>query len=222
VADLAVALLDGRGLARPLADHAGVEVAATTAADHLEVAGRLGADGRLVVGLRAVPWPGADDLHAQGSATLPAYTGVVSWHALPALHERLAGAVAPAVAAGSHLLVTAPDPGPETDPADLTFLREVAAGVAARAGATQRSIAWRGEGRSPTTAEALTALVDAHGRLDVVECPVAPGTGIDPRLRAAAERTGARVTCADLGQATLVELLAEVVRTVAAHEEDAR
>ncbi len=219
-AELVVALLDGGDLAEPLQRACGHTVVATTRDDHLDVAGGLAAEDVLVVGLAAVPWPVEPQLHAEGSASLPAYTGVVSWHALPALHTSLAHAIEPAVRAGAHVLITAPDPGPDTDPGDLTFLREVAQALDARLGLTSRSIAWRGESRTPTAVDALTSLVEAHGKPDVIECPVAPGTGPDPRLAAAADELGARVSCADLGRATLIELLAEVVATVADHEAD--
>jgi hypothetical protein len=219
-AAFAVALLDGAPLAGPLAERTGVVVEPTTADDHLEVADRLGADAALVIGLTAVPWPVAPDLHAEGSGTLPAYTGVVSWHALPSLLDVLAEAVAPGARLGAHVLVTAPDPGPDTDPADVLFLREVAEGISARVELPSRSIAWRGDTRAPTAVDALTSVVEAHGKRDVVECPVAPGTGADPALTSAAERLGARLTCVDLGRATLVELLAEVVATVVGAHED--
>jgi hypothetical protein len=220
VAEIAVVLLDGASLAGPLAERTGVRVEASTAEDHLEVAGRLGDDDTLVVGLAPVPWPVAPDLHAEGSATLPAYTGVVSWHALPSLLDALAQAVAPGARQGAHVLVTAPDPGPDTDPADVLFLREVIEGIAHRVELPSRSVAWRGETRTPTAVDALTSLVEAHDRRDVVECPVAPGTGSDPALTAAAERLGARLTCVDLGRGTLLDLLAEVVETVAGQHGD--
>lgn len=218
--DLAVALLRGEGLAGPLAERSGVEVVATTPDDHLDRAGDLGTDGRLVVGVAPVPWPAWAELHAEGSASLPAYTGVVSWHHLPALLDMLAEAIAPAARAGAHVLVTAPDPGDEVEPEDLVFLREVAEGIAARVVLPHGSVAWRGTTRAPTTVDALEALVEAHGRLDVVECPVAPGTGADPALAAAGDRLGARVTAADLGRGSLLDALAAVIRTVAAHEDD--
>jgi hypothetical protein len=221
MADLAVALLDGGTLAGPLADRTGVPIEATTLDDHLGVAARLGADAALVVGLAAVPWPVAADLHAEGSATLPAYTGVVSWYALPALLDALADAVAPGARQGAHVLVTAPDPGPGTDPADVMFLREVAEGIAGRVELPSRSIAWRGTSRTPTAVDALTSVVEAHGKRDVIECPVAPGTGADPALLDAAERLGARLTCVDLGRGTLLDLLTEVVATVAGYEDGA-
>jgi hypothetical protein len=214
----AVALLGGRDLVGPLGERLGVEVAATDPQDHLDVAHRLGLDGDLVVGVATVPWPTDPDLHAEGSASLPAYTGVVSWHALPALHDRLSEAAAPGARAGAHVLVTAPDPGPDLDPGDAAFLREVAEGLAARIELPARSIAWRGTTRTPTAVDALTSVVEAHGRRDVVEVPVAPGTGADPALAAAAEQLGARLTCVDLGRATQLDLLTEVVRTVAGHE----
>jgi hypothetical protein len=218
VAEVAVALLGGADLAAPLAERTGVPVVATDPDDHLDVAGRLADEDVLVVGLAVVPWPVLPDLHAEGSATLPAYTGVVSWHALPHLPDRLAEAATPGARAGAHVLVTAPDPGPDTDPADVVFLREVAEGLAQRLQLTSRSIAWRGDTRTPTAVDALTSVVETHGRTDVVEVPVAPGTGADPDLARVAERLGARLTCVDLGRATQLDLLTEVVRTVIGHE----
>ena len=214
--ELAVALLGDPRTAAALEERLGWQVAATSGDDHLDVAAALEAE--LIVGLAAVPWPTAEALHAQGSADLGAYTGVVSWHALPALHDRIAEAAAPGVDAGAHLLVTAPDPGPDAEPGDVAFLREVAEALSMRLRPGSRSIAWRGTTRTPTAADALTSLVEAHGRADVVEAPVAPGTSSDPELLALAERLGIRLTCADLGAATRIELLAEVVRTVAGHE----
>lgn len=217
-ADIALALLDGHELAPSLAERTGLPVTATTERDHLEVAGRLGADGALVVGLSPVPWPRGAELHAAGSATLPAYTGVVSWHALADLHDRLAQAIAGGVAADAHVLVTAPDPGPDTDPQDVIFLREVAEALAQRIELPSRSIAWRGGTRTPTAVAAVESLVTSHGRRDILECPVAPGTTADPELEAVAARLGARIGCADLGRATQLDLLTAVVRTVAGHE----
>lgn len=217
-AGLVVALLGGRDLAAPLAERTGLEVVATTEEDHLDVAERLGLGGALVVGLAAVPWPSAPQLHAEGSASLPAYTGVVSWHALPLLLDRLAQAIAPGARSGAHVLVTAPDPGPDLEPEDAVFLRQVAEGLSERTELPSRSIAWRGTTRTPTAVDALTSLVEAHGRTDVVEVPVAPGTGADPALTAAAERLGVRLTCVDVGRATLLDVLTEVVATVADHE----
>jgi hypothetical protein len=217
-ADLAIALLGGERLAGPLSQRTGAEVVATSEQDHLEVAEELGRAGGLVVGLATVPWPTAADLHAHGSATLPAYTGVVSWHALGRLHELLAQAVAPGARGGAHVLITAPDPGEDTDAADVQFLREVAEGISRHVELPSRSIAWRGETRTPTAVTALESVVQAHGRRDIVECPVAPGTGADPRLAAAAERLGARLTTVDLGRVALLEVLTVVVDTVAGHE----
>jgi hypothetical protein len=218
VAELAVVLLHGRELAPSLAERTGLRVVASDPDDHLGVAAQLGQDAELVAGVSTVPWPHAAELHAAGSAELPAYTGVVSWHALPALADRLAGAVAPGARGGAHVLVTAPDPGPDVEPADVQFLREVAEAIGERTPLPSRSVAWRGTTRTPTAVDALTSLVEAHGKRDVVECPVAPGTGADPELLAAADRLGARLTCVDLGRATLLDLLAEVVAAVAGHE----
>jgi hypothetical protein len=218
VAEYAVLVLDGPAVVGPLQERLGVTVRSTTAADHLEVAAELSPGVGHLVGLSVAPWPRAADLHAQGSAQLGSYTGVVSWHALPALADRLAEVAAPGVAAGAHLLVTAPDPGPSTEPEDLVFLRELAEALEARLTPSSRSIAWRGGSRQPTAVEALRTVVEAHGRRDVVEVPVAPGTSADPDLQAVGEELGARLTCVDLGRETLVDLLVEVVATVASHE----
>ncbi|MEX2505263.1 MAG: hypothetical protein WD378_10445 [Egicoccus sp.] len=220
MAEFAIALLGGAGLTAALSERTGAKVTATTPKDHLEVAARLGEDADLVVGMGAVPWPVLPELHAEGSASLPAYAGVVSWYALPQLADALAQAIAPGAKAGAHVLVTAPDPGEDTAPEDLMFLREVAAAIEARVDLASRSIAWRGDTRTPTAVAALTSVVEAHGKRDIVECPVAPGTGADPDLAAAAEGLGARLTCVDLGRATLLDLLTTVVDTVAGHELD--
>lgn len=213
---VAVALLGDARTAAGLAQRLGWQVAATSEDDHLAVTAGLEAD--LVVGLAAVPWPTAEEVHAQGSADLPAYTGVVSWHGLPSLHDRLAEAASPGVRGGAHLLVTAPDPGPVALPTEVTFLREVAEALTARLDPPSRSIAWRGDTRTPTAVDAVTSLVEAHGRADVIECPVAPGMSADPAVTARAQALGIRLTCIDLGAATRLDLLAEVVRTVAGHE----
>jgi hypothetical protein len=220
MADIAIALLNGGDLAGPLSERTGAPVTATDPATHLDVAHRLGLGGALVVGLASVPWPVLPELHAEGSATLPAYTGVVSWHALPGLLDALAEAVAPGARSGAHVLITAPDPGPDTEPGDVVFLREVAEGISARVDLPSRSVAWRGSTRTPTAADAVTSLVEAHGRRDIVEVPVSPGTSADPQLAQTAERLGARLVCVDLGRATLLDLLTSVVRTVAGHEDD--
>jgi len=217
-AELSIALLGGRGLDRVLSERTGVAVTATETHDHLDVAERLGLEDALVVGVSVVPWPHAAELHAQGSASLPAYTGVVSWHALPSLADALAAAIAPGARTGAHVMVTAPDPGADADPEDVVFLREVAEAIADRVSLASRSIAWRGTTRTPTAADALRSLVEVHGHRDVIECPVAPGTGSDPALLALAEELGCRLTTVDLGRASLLDLLTEVIATVADHE----
>ena len=216
--ELGVALLGNERSARALSERTGTEVVATSVDDHLEVARSLGATNPLVVGLAEVPWPAHEALHARGSETLSGYTGVVAWHALPRLLDQLSQAVAPGAASGAHVLVTAPDPGPDAEPSQLVFLREVAEGIATRVDLSSRSVAWRGVTREPTATTALTTIVEVHGRDAVVECPVAPGTGADPQLMSTAERLGIRVSCVDLGRASRIEMLAEVVETVAAHE----
>jgi len=174
---LTVALLGGRGLERALSERTGVPVTATTATDHLEVAERLGLGGALVVGLSVVPWPHAVEVHAEGSASLPAYTGVVSWHALPALADALAGAIAPGARRGAHVMLTAPDPGADADPGDVVFLREVAEAVAERVELASRSIAWRGPTRTPTAADALRAVGGGPGPRDRLRAGQGGGGG---------------------------------------------
>lgn len=213
---VAVAVLDGDQLARRLAERSGRAAVATTRDDHVTAVQRLAAEGAdLVVGVARTPWPQHADLHALTAELEPAYRGVVAWHGLPLLSEALAQAAANGVQAGAHLLVTAPDPGPDATPEELTFLREVAAQVAERTGATARSIAWRGTTRAPTAADALTSVLTAHGRRDVVEVPVAPGTPADPALLAVAEEHRARLTTIDLAASFVLEALTAVVTTVA-------
>lgn len=216
--DLTVVLLDGAAIAKDLTVRLGAQVLATRADDHLQIAAKAIDGGASVVGLSAVPWPRFADLHEQGSRELHAYTGVVSWHGLPALLDRLAEAIGPGVRQGAHVLVTAPDPGPALAPEDATFLPQMAEGINHRVPMTRRSIAWRGTTRKPTALDALVSLVDAHDRRDILEVPVAPGTGADPALLEEADRLGARLTCVDLGRSTQLDLLADVVRTVVDHE----
>jgi hypothetical protein len=102
----------------------------------------------------------------------------------------------------------------------VLFLREVAEAVAARIELPSRSVAWRGTTRTPTAAEALRSLVEAHGQRDIVECPIAPFTPADPDLDALARDLGCRLTSIDLGRASLLDLLTEVVATVVGHEDD--
>jgi hypothetical protein len=218
VAELAVALLHGERWVVRLVSWLGVEVGSTSPGDHLDVAADMGGRAELVVGVSTRPWPVEPDLHARGSAELDGYTGVVSWHGLPSLHRALAEVAAPGVRSGAHLLVTAPDPGPDTPPEDVMFLREVAQALEELLTPTSRSIAWRGATRTPTAVDALRTTVEAHGVRDVVECPVGPGMGADAELLALGDELGLRLTCVDLGQSSLLDLLVEVVGTVAEHE----
>lgn len=213
---IAVAILDGGArLAERLAERAGHVVAATTSDDHLDVVRALAVDADLVVGVARTPWPQHAELHASTAGAVTDYRGVVAWHGLPLLSEALAQAAANGVQAGAHLLVTAPDPGPDASAEELTFLREVAEQVAERTGATGRSIAWRGTTRTPTAVDALTSVLTVHGRRDVVEVPVAPGTPVDPALLAVAETHGGRLTTIDLAGSFVLEALTAVVATVA-------
>lgn len=217
----AVALLDAGHLADDLAGRTGLEVVATTPDDHLAAVQELAGRSALVVGVAGTPWPQHADLHDTASQVSPAYRGVVAWHGLPVLLDALAQAAAQGVARGAHILVTAPDPGADAGPEDVVFLREVAELIAARVELTSRSIAWRGTTRTPTATTALTSVVEAHARRDVVEVPVAPGTPADPALLRTAEELGARLTTADLGRGALLDALAAVVATVRDHEREA-
>lgn len=220
MADVAAALLGDGGAAvgDALAAAAGATVVGTTRDDHVAVVTELARDHDLVVGMTRTPWPQHADLHEATGGAVSAYRGVVAWHALPRLLEALAQAAAPGAKAGAHLLVTAPDPGPDASPEELTFLREVAEGVAARVDDTSTSIAWRGGSRTPTAVDALTSVLTVHGRRDVVEVPVAPGTAVDASLLAVAEEHGARLTTVDVSTGVLVDCLAAVVATVREHE----
>lgn len=220
-ARVAVALLEGERLADALAARCGHTVVATTPETHVEVVDELAAGGaELVVGVAATPWPAWSTLHARVADEVAVYRGVVSWHGLPLLAEALAQAAANGVRAGAHLLVTAPDPGPDAPPDEVVFLREVAEDLAARTGAEARSIAWRGDTRTPTAAAALTSLLTVHGRRDVLEVPIAPGTPADPALLAVAEEHGGRLTTVDVRAAFVLEALTAVVATVDANERE--
>lgn len=216
-----MALLGGARCAAELADALHRPVVATSAENHLEVARRLLDEVDLVVGLAQTPAPTASGLHQETSELVGAYTGVVSWHGLPALHQRLAEVVAPGAAAGAHVLFTASDPAPgrsldasgDLTQEDLTFLREIAAAVTAVAELPAASIAWQGGTRRPTSLEALRTLVEVHGVRQVVVCPVAPADTGEPALRGLAEELGVQVVTADLGHGVLVDLLATVVTT---------
>lgn len=221
MAEVAVALLDGgrdpavvAGLARRITG----DVVPTTRDDHLRTVTALAPDHDLVVGVARTPWPQHADLHALAGTDVPTYRGVVAWHQLPQLLEALGRAAAPGARAGAHLLVTAPDPGPQAAPDELTFLREMAEQVAAQVADTSTSIAWRGGTRAPTAVDALTSVLTVHGHRDVVEVHVAPGTGPDRDLLHVAEEHGARLTSVDLARETLIAALAAVVGTVAEHE----
>ncbi|MEX1164928.1 MAG: hypothetical protein WEB03_15260 [Nitriliruptor sp.] len=214
---VAVAVLAGERVAGPLAERTGHAVATDPATHAAEVA-RLSVDADLVVGVAPTPWPQHTALHAATSVEVAKYRGVVAWHGLPLLLDALAQAAANGVAGGAHLLVTAPDPGPDATPEELTFLREVTEQVAARTDATARSLAWRGTSRTPTAVDALTSVLTVHGRRDVLELPVAPGTPADPQLLDVAAQHGGRLTTVDLRAGFVVDALAAVVATVVAQE----
>jgi hypothetical protein len=218
-----VAVLDGGRIAGLLAERSGHRVVATSPDDHARTVRQL-ADGGLdlVVGVARTPWPQHAGLHADVADEVVVYRGVVAWHGLPSLSEALAQAAVNGVRAGAHLLVTAPDPGPAAAPEEVTFLREVAEQVAERTGASSRSIAWRGTTRTPTAVDALTSVLTVHGRRDVIEVPVAPGTPADPALLAVAEAHGGRLTTIDLAASFVVDALAAVAATVARAELPAR
>lgn len=224
VAEVALALLDGgrdRTVVAALAGRITGEVVATTRDDHLRRVRELAEHHDLVVGVARTPWPQHADLHTLVGAEVARYRGVVAWHGLPALLEALAQAAANGAQAGAHLLVTAPDPGDQATPEELTFLREVAEGIAAQVDPGARTtIAWRGRTRTPTAADALTSIVTVHGRRDVVEIPVAPASAPDVQLLEVAEQLGARLTSVDTSRQLLVDALTAVVTTVAEAELD--
>lgn len=224
MAEVALALLDGgrdRAVVAALAGRITGEVVATTRDDHLRRVRELAEHHDLVVGVARTPWPQHADLHALVGAEVARYRGVVAWHGLPTLLGALAQAAANGAQAGAHLLVTAPDPGEQATPEDLTFLREVAEGIAAQVDPGARTtIAWRGRTRTPTAADALTSIVTVHGRRDVVEIPVAPATAPDVQLLEVAEQLGARLTSVDTSRQLLIDALTSVVATVAEAELD--
>jgi hypothetical protein len=144
---------------------------------------------------------------------------VVSWHALPSLLDALAQAVAPGVPPGAHVLVTAPDPGPDTPPEDVMFLREVAEGSRATRRAPEPVDRLAGRHPHPDRRRRAADLARRGARrARRGRVPRRAGDRRDPALTAAAEELGARLTVRRPRAGTLLDLLAEVVETVADHE----
>lgn len=180
----------------------------------------------LVVGLPAPPWPGFSTRHEQARARLGdvPYWAVESWHGLPALATRLADRVAAVAGVGDHVLLTAPDHAVVALPADQrAFLREVAqaldTALGDRAGrptiAVDRSPA---DGAvTPTAADVVATLAEAHGATRLVRCSLAPGDGPDPAVGAAAAAQGLAAVDVALTDAEHVELLLDAVATLLQH-----
>lgn len=212
---LAVVLLDGERFAPQLAATLKTPVWAVTADTVTAQVNELAADGQHIVGLSAWPWPQHHQVHATLASTVAAYRGVVSWHGLPGLARALADGLKGAAQNGAHVLFTSPDPGPDVPADTLMFLPHIAEAVTALLALPGRSIAWRGDSRQPSSKAAVTALIDAHNATRIVECPVVPGIAGDDVLRAFADERGITYTATDLGVATRIGLLQQVIQTVA-------
>lgn len=191
---------------------------AVTAAD----AGELRASAA-VIGVASQPWPAfARDHEEAGQAVAPApYVAVQSWHRHPAYLDRLVAALEEARQASPdgdvHVLFTAPGPTSQPDPGEVVFLRETAEAVSALAGVTRRSIAWSSGVLGPSTAAALTALAEAHGRTAVLRCSLDPLAARD-QVAGEAEAVGLSLTEASLDRGDLAAILRAVVATVIDHE----
>lgn len=210
----AVVLLDGELFVSALAKAVSKPVYAVTGATIGDTVRALAGETPCIVGLSAWPWPCHHETHQALGASYEAYRGVVSWHSLPGLTQALVDVLKAAVSHQAHVLFTAPDPGPDVAADTLMFLPQIAEQVSFQLNPRSRSIAWRGDKRQPSSAAALTALIDAHGAKTIVECPVVPGVGADETLRANAQARGVRLIATDLGVATRIGLLRQVVETV--------
>lgn len=217
---LAVVLLDGEPFAAALADALGQPVHPVTVATIKDTVRDLASKTPCIVGLSAWPWPGHHDIHQTLGRNHDAYRGVVSWHGLPGLSRALADVLKGAVSHQAHVLFTSPDPGEDAAADTLKFLPQLAEQVSAQINPSGRSIAWRGERRQPSSVAALTALVEAHAVTTIVECPVVPGVAPDETLRANAAERGVTFVATDLGVATRVGLMRQVVHTVEQAEWD--
>ncbi|MEX2533950.1 MAG: hypothetical protein WD360_08300 [Nitriliruptoraceae bacterium] len=211
---LAVVLLDGEPFASALADALGKPVYPVTVATIDDTVRELAAETPHIVGLSAWPWPANHGIHQTLGGNHDAYRGVVSWHGLPELAHALADALKGAVSHQAHVLFTSPDPGDDATADTLMFLPQLAEQVSAQVNPGGRSIAWRGERRQPSSVAAFTALVEAHAVTTIVECPVVPGVAPDETLRASALARGVTFVATDLGVATRVGLMRQVVHTV--------
>lgn len=211
---LAVVLLDGELFAPALAEALGRPVYPVTVATIDDTIRELADNTRCIVGLSAWPWPAHHRTHQTLGSSHEAYRGVVSWHGLPGLSRALADVLKGAVSHRAHVLFTSPDPGDDAPSDTLMFLPQLAEQVSAQVNPSGRSIAWRGERRQPSSVAALTALVEAHAVTAIVECPVVPGVAPDEALRAHAREHGVTYVATDLGVATRVGLLRQVVQTV--------
>lgn len=217
-ATFTVVLVDGDAYAPLLADTLNMPVRAATADTFAVEVAHASKTRSRVIGVSAWPWLSHDDTHATLSMTYPDYRGVGSWYGLPQLATLLADVLAPAVQANAHVLFTAPDPGPHASGETLAFLPRVADEITRQVQPKGRSIAWQGDTRQPSTVQALDALVDAHQVTHVVECPVVPAVTGDAALRAHAAQRQISFTALDVGVASRVGMLADVVRTVIANE----
>lgn len=219
---LAIVLLDGDPFAPALADAVGQPVYPVTTATIGDTVRELSDETPHIVGLSAWPWPGHHGAHQALGERYDNYRGVVAWHGLPGLSRALVDVLKGAVSHQAHVLFTSPDPGDDAPAETLMFLPQLAEQVSAQLNPPGRSIAWRGERRQPSSVAALAALVEAHAVTTVVECPVVPGIGPDEALRVSAEERGVTFVATDLGIATRIGLLRQVIETVAQHEWDPR
>lgn len=217
MADVGVVLLGPADVAERLV--LGLDVAAVPAAHAGDLAGR-----DVVVGLASEPWPAfAGDHELARAALAPTpYFAVQSWHRHPAYLDRLVAQLEGSRAASvgdAHVLFTAPGPAAEPAPEEVVFLRETAEAVSAIAGVTRRSIAWTSGALGPSTAAALTALAEAHGRTAVLRCSLDPLARPDAAA-AEASALGLSFAEASLDPTTdLPAILRAVVATVVEHEQ---
>jgi hypothetical protein len=184
-------------------------------------AGQLaGADA--VVGIAAEPWPAFVATHeaVRDAVAGSPYYAVQAWHQHPVWIEAMVAAVAAGrseAGEDAHVLFTAPGPTAEPEPHEVVFLREVAEMVTGRLSLASRSIAWVGGESGPSTATALAALAEAHGRTTVLRASLDP-LGRPDGVHAEASSVGVDLHEARVHPDDLIEVLAAVVATVSEHE----
>lgn len=185
---------------------------------------------RAVIGVARDPWPVPPSRHqaARERSDAP-YYAVESWHRLPVFIVALAEAADRGRrqltrTGDDHVVVTAPHRATEQlAPEQRAFLREVAQDVTAAATDLPRpTIAWdhspADQPVTPTLVGMLATLAEAHDRVAVVRCAMAPTDEGDPAARAAADELSLELVEVSPTHTQLIDSLVSVAHTVVANQ----